>query len=217
MTLARVAERAIEMGGRYDGHELPDDIHTVTVNAAGNLMGQGLMGVAKDNYGGEGCIYSWVAGFAVVELDTETGVVEIKEYTGVADCGVVLHPRSLGAQIHGGSIQGMGMAMSQRWVFDPQYGVPFAKRLYTARPPGMLDVPLKLEWDAVGEPDPQTPVGAKGIGEPPVGAGAAAIASAVADAMGGRYLGRTPLTPDLILSELEGRASPFGPVETHVG
>lgn len=217
MTLARVARRAIELGGRYDGHELPDDIHTVTVNAAGNLMGQGLMGVAKDNYGGEGAIFSWVAGFAVVELDTETGVVKVKEYTGVADCGTVLHPRSLGAQIHGGSVQGMGMAMTQRWVFDPQYGVSFAKRLYTARPPGILDVPLEMDWDAVDRPDPQTPVGAKGIGEPPVGAGAAAIASAVADAMGGRYLGRTPLTPDIILAELEGREQPFGPLETHVG
>ena len=74
-------------------------------------MGQGLLGVARDNFGGEGSVYSWVVGFAVVELDHETGEVEILEYTGVADCGTVLHPRSLGAQILGGSIQGMGMAM----------------------------------------------------------------------------------------------------------
>jgi xanthine dehydrogenase molybdenum-binding subunit len=216
MGLGQVAERAIALGGRYDGHELPDDINRVTVVAAGNVAGQGLMGVARDNYGGEGSIYSWVAGFALVELDVETGVVDIKEYCGVTDCGTVLHPRSLGGQIFGGSIQGMGMAMSQRWVFDPQWGVPFAKRLYTARPPGMLDVPLDLKWDAVGIPDPQTPVGAKGIGEPPVGAGAAAITSAVADALGGQCLCRTPLTPDIILAEIEGRRT-FGPLEQHVG
>ena len=107
---------------------LPDDIHDQTRPAAEMLAGQGLMGIARDNYGGEGSIYSWVAGFALVELDTETGMVELKEYLGVTDCGTVLHPRSLGAQVLGGSIQGMGMAMTQRWVFDPKWGVPFAHR-----------------------------------------------------------------------------------------
>jgi xanthine dehydrogenase molybdenum-binding subunit len=216
MTLGRVAERAIQMGGRYDGHVLPEDIHEQTIPAAQMLAGQGLMGVARDNYGGEGNVYSWVAGFALVELDEETGVVALKEYVGITDCGTVIHPRSLGAQVLGGSIQGMGMAMTQRWVFDPKWGVPFANRLYTARPPGMLDVPPDLKWDAVGIADPTTPVGAKGIGEPPVGAGAAALTCAVADAMGGRCLCRTPLTPDIILAELEGRTG-VGRLEQHVG
>jgi CO/xanthine dehydrogenase Mo-binding subunit len=103
----------------------------------------------------------------------------------------MLHPRSLGTQILGGSIQGMGIARSQKWVYDPAWGVAFAKRLYTARPPGILDVPLDLEWGSVELPDPQTPVGAKGIGEPPVGAGSAAIVSAISDALGGICLCRT--------------------------
>ncbi|GMV05492.1 MAG: carbon-monoxide dehydrogenase large subunit [Gemmatimonadota bacterium] len=217
MTLGQVAERAVALGGKYDGHELPEDIHVMTQEAARSLAGQGLMGVAKDNFGREGGTYSWVVGFAVVEVDAETGVVDVKEYLGVADCGAILHPRSLGAQILGGSIQGMGVAMSQRWVYDPKWGAPFAKRLYTARPPGILDVPMDMKWAAVEIPDPQTPVGAKGIGEPPMGAGAAAIASAVADALGGKCLCRTPLTPDIILAELEGLRQPWGPLDVHVG
>ena len=217
MTFAQIAQAAIAAGGAFDGHDLPEDIHPETVPAAEGLAGTGLMGVAKDNYGGEGGIYSWVAGFALVELDIETGVVDLKEYVGVTDCGTVIHPRSLGAQVLGGSIQGMGMAMTQRWVFDPQYGVPFAKRFYTARPPGILDVPPDLKWGAVGIPDPQSPVGAKGIGEPPVGAGAAALTTAVADAMGGHCLCRTPLTPDIILAELEGRERAHGRLDQHVG
>jgi CO/xanthine dehydrogenase Mo-binding subunit len=218
MSFAEVARHAIELGGRYDGHELPEDIHEETVTAASKVAGQGLVGVAKDNYGGDGQgVYSWVAGFALVELDTETGMIDVLEYTGATDCGTVIHPRSLGAQVLGGSIQGMGMAMTQRWVFDPKWGVPFAKRLYTARPPGILDVPLDVRWAAVGIPDPTTPVGAKGIGEPPVGAGAAAIACAVADALGGRCLCRTPLTPDIILTELEGLRKPYSPTATHIG
>ena len=116
----------------------------------------------------------------------------------------------------GGSIQGMGMAMTQRWVFDPQWGVPFANRLYTARPPGFLDIPSELKWGAVDIPDPQDPVGAKGIGEPPVGAGAAALTSAVADAMGGQCVCRTSLTPDILLAELEGRPI-HGRLDQHVG
>jgi len=217
MSFAQVAERAIQMGGEYDGHELPGDIHRETVPAAEMLAGEGLMGVAKDNYGRTGSTYTFVAGFALVELDVETGVVDIKEFVGVADCGTVIHPRSLGAQLFGGCLQGMGMAMTQRWVIDPQYGVSFANRLYTARPPGMLDIPLDMKWDAVGIADPQTPVGAKGIGEPPVGAGAAALTTAIADAMGGRCLCRTPLTPDIILAELEGRDPAFGRLDQHVG
>jgi CO/xanthine dehydrogenase Mo-binding subunit len=205
------------MGGEYDGHELPGDIHAQTRPAAEMLAGEGLMGVAKDNYGRSGSTYSFVAGFAMVELDHETGVVAIKEFVAVTDCGTVIHPRSLAAQVFGGCIQGMGMAMTQRWVFDPQYGVSFANRLYTARPPGFLDIPEDMKWGAVGIADPQTPVGAKGIGEPPVGAGAAALTTAVADAMGGICLCRTPLTPDIILAELEGRAPAFGRLDQHVG
>jgi xanthine dehydrogenase molybdenum-binding subunit len=217
MTLGQIAERAIAMGGEYDGHVLPEDIHAQTVPAAQILVGQGLLGIARDNYGGEGSIYTWVAGFAMIELDEETGVVDIKEYVGMTDCGTILHPRSLGAQVLGGSIQGMGMAMTQRWVFDPKWGVAFANRFYTARPPGILDVPLDMKWGAVGIADPTTPVGAKGIGEPPVGAGAAALTCAVADALGGKCLCRTPLTPDIILAEIEGRDPAHGPLDQHVG
>jgi xanthine dehydrogenase molybdenum-binding subunit len=216
MTFGYAARRAIQLGGRYDGHELADDLNAMTVASAQALAGEGLIGAAKDTYSHEGGTWSFVVGFALVELDVETGHVDLKEYTAVADCGRVLHPRSLAAQLHGGGVQGMGIARSQKWVFDPKWGVSFAKRFYTARPPGILDVPLEMQWGAVGIPDPQTPVGAKGIGEPPVGAGSAAIASAISDALGGQCLCRTPLTTDVILAALEGREQPYGPLEIHV-
>jgi len=215
LTLAQVAERAIALGGRYSGQELPEDIHAMTRASAAALAGTGLVVAAKDNYSHEGGTWSFVIGFARVELDVETGHVELMEYLGATDCGTVLHPRSLAAQIAGGAIQGFGMARSQKWVYDPRWGSGFANRLYTARPPGILDVPLTMEWVAVNKPDPQTPVGAKGIGEPPVGAGEAAITSAIADAMGGQCLCRTPLTTDVILAALEGRRPPHPLLTTH--
>ena len=216
MTLARAATRAIELGGRYSGEELNEDLNAMTAAAATALAGQGLVAAARDTFGGEGRQQSWVVGFAEVELDIETGKVDVIHFTAVTDCGVVVHPRGLGGQVFGGSFQGMGMAMSQKWVFDPVWGVSFAKRLYTARPPGMLDVPIDVQWAAVELPDSQTPVGAKGIGEPCVGAGSAALTSAISDALEGKCLCRTPLTPDVLLAEIEGREPAYGPLDLHV-
>ena len=216
MTLGRAATRAIELGGRYSGEEFNDDLNNMTKASVTALAGQGLVAAARDNFGGSGRLQSWVVGFAEVELDVETGKVDVIHYTATTDCGTVVHPRGLGGQIFGGSFQGMGIAMSQKWVFDPVWGVSFAKRLYTARPPGILDVPIDVQWAAVELPDPQTPIGAKGIGEPCVGAGSAALTSAIADAMEGTCLCRTPLTPDVLLAEIEGLEPAYGPLDLHV-
>ena len=216
MSFAEAARRAVALGGKFSGEEYPDDLNDATKAAVQGLAGQGLVAAAKDNYPRDGAIYSWVISFCQVELDKETGEVEIVDLASSADCGTVLHSRSLTAQTNGGVIQGIGMAKSQRWVFDPRWGVPLTKRFYTARPPGILDVPRSPRFAAVDLPDPQTPVGSKGIGEPPVGAGEAAYACAVADAMGGRYLRRTPVTSDMILAEMEGRSGPYELLDTHV-
>ncbi|MDE2980316.1 MAG: xanthine dehydrogenase family protein molybdopterin-binding subunit [Gemmatimonadota bacterium] len=216
LSFAQAARRAIARGGKFSGGEIPEDLNDVTKGAVAGLAGEGLIAAAKDNYGQPGAVFTWVATFAQVELDIETGEVEIVDLASATDCGTVIHPRSLAAQTNGGVFQGIGMAKSQRWVFDPKWGIPFTKRFYTARPPGILDVPLRPRFAAVNEPDPHTPVGAKGIGEPPVGAGEAAYVCAVADAMGGMCLCRTPLTSDMILAELEGRPRPYGLLDTHV-
>lgn len=216
MDFAQAARRAAALGGKFSGEEYPDDLNDATKAAVQGLAGQGLIAAAKDNYPRDGAVFSWVVTFCQVELDEETGEVEIVDLASSAECGTVLHARSLAAQTNGGVIQGIGMAKSQRWVFDPKWGIPFTKRFYTARPPGILDVPRSPRFAAVDLPDPQTPVGSKGIGEPPVGAGEAAYACAVADAMGGLCLCRTPLTSDMILAELEGRPRPYGLLDTHV-
>jgi CO/xanthine dehydrogenase Mo-binding subunit len=216
MTLAQAANRAIEIGGRYDGHEIPDDIHEMTASAAAALAGQGLVGVAKDNFGGEGQLWSFVLGFAKVELDVETGQVEIVNYDAVCDCGTVIHPRGLAAQLHGGGVQGMGLARSQRWVYDRAWGIAFTGKLYTAKPPTILDIPLVMRAEAVNLPDPTTPVGARGIGEAAFGGGVAAVACALQDAVGHEAFVRTPLMTDLLLNLVEGRPPAYGPLTAHV-
>ena len=218
MTFAKAAQRAVELGGRFDGHELPDDLNGMTVRSATALAGQGLMGVARDNFGTGGRVLSTVIGFAEVEVDVETGQIRLVDYLGSADCGTVLHPRNLAAQIHGGSIQGFGVALGQKWVYDRRYGVGVAKRFYANRPPSILDVPHEHEmgWTAANIPDPFSPIGAKGIGEPPQGAGSAAVVCAIVDALGARYFNRTPIMTDMILTELQSRPQTHSPLTPHV-
>ena len=203
MTLAQVAQKAIDLGGTYDGHELPKDINAYTKRSATALAGQGLMGVARDTYPHDGQTFSFVAGFAEVEVDVETGKYHITDYMAVADVGTVIHPAALGGQVLGRSTLGIAHAISQKWVYDQHYGVPLAKRFHYNKPPTILDVPTNMKWAAVELPDPETPVGARGIGEPPVAAGACAVLNALSAAVGDEVFRRAPVYLDTILTSLE--------------
>ena len=66
---------------------------------------------------------------------------------------------------------GIGHAIGQKWVYDQHYGVPLAKRFHHNKPPTILDAPANIAVGGARHSDPETPVGARGIGEPPVGAG----------------------------------------------
>ena len=135
----------------------------------------------------------------------ESGEIKLVDYAAATDCGTVLHPRLLAGQLHAGGIQGIGIALNQKWVYDRRWGLSVAKRFYSNRPPSLLDVPheREMKWAAAQIPDPFNPVGCKGIGEPPVGAGSAAVLNAIADALGGVYFYRSPITRDMVLTELE--------------
>ena len=203
MTLAQAAKKAIELGGIYDGHELPKGINKMTAASVGSFAGQGLVAVARDTMARDGQTHSFVASFAEVEVDVETGKYFITDFLAVADVGTVIHPRALGGQVLGRSMLGIGHALSQKWVYDQHYGLPLAKRFHHNRPPTILDAPVKMEWAAVGIPDPETPIGARGIGEPPVGAGCMSILNALSDALGDEIFRRAPVLADTILASLE--------------
>jgi xanthine dehydrogenase molybdenum-binding subunit len=216
MTFAQAATKAIELGGRFDGHELPKDINAFTRTSATALAGRGLMGVAKDNYGRNGTSKSYVAGFAEVEVDVETGVYHVLDFLAVADVGTVLHPKNLGGQILGGIMLGIGHARGQKWVYDQHYGVPLAKRFYQNKPPTILDAPVKMQWAALDIADPETPVGSRGVGESPVGAGFSAVVNAISDAVGDEVFRRAPVTLDMILMALENGRPMHDPLTANV-
>ena len=205
MTFARAAERALELGGKYDGHELPEDINAMTTTSATALAGIGLMGVAKDNYETGGRNMSYAIGFAEVEVDLETGAIALKDYKVASDAGTIVHPDTFAGQLHGGGVQGFGVALGQKWIYDRQWGLNGSKRFYSNRPPTMLDVPHdeEMQWVAADIADPFNPLGARGIGEPSQGAGCGAVICAIADALGDGYFNRTPVMRDMILTKLE--------------
>ena len=216
MTLAQAAQKAIDLGGAYDGHDLPKDINAVTRASATALAGQGLMGVARDNHPREGSSKSFVAAFAEVEVDVETGSYRVLDLLAVADVGTVIHPRNLGGQTLGGIMLGLGHALSQKWVYDQHYGVPLARRFYQTRPPSILDAPMNMGSVALDIPDPQTPVGARGVGEAPVGAGFGAVVNAIAAAVGDEVFRRSPVTADMILTALEEKRVTHEPLTANV-
>jgi xanthine dehydrogenase molybdenum-binding subunit len=212
MTYAAAAQRAIEMGGEYSGERIPDDVHEITRAAASALAGSGLIGVAKDNIAREGVVPGIAVAFAEVELDLETGKLDIIDYLGISDCGTVLHPKGLANQIKGGAVQGIGMATTERHIYDPQNGLPGNVGLLQCKPPSYLDVPSVMRWAAVELADPQNPVGAKGMGEPVLGCAAAALLCAISDALGGHYFMRTPVVADMIVNAVAQRPQSHEPL-----
>jgi xanthine dehydrogenase molybdenum-binding subunit len=216
LTYAQAASRAIALGGTYDGHELPADIHPMTKRSAAALAGLGVMGVAKDTYPHDGDTYSFVVGFAEVEIDVETGKTRLVDYLAVGDVGTVINPRSLHGQLLGGINLGIGHAMTQKWVYDQHYGVPLAKRFHHTKPLTILDIPAEMHTMALGLADPETPVGARGVGEPPVGAGYGSVMNAIADALGEEVFRRAPVTADIVLTWLEHGKRLHDPLTAHL-
>jgi CO/xanthine dehydrogenase Mo-binding subunit len=216
ISFADAAKKAIELGGKFDGHELDPALKGLTKMAANMIKGTGLVAAAKDKLPKTGTVPALAAAFIEIELDPETGKVEILDYLGVADVGQVLHPQGLDAQIRGAAIMGFGLAATERYIYDPAYGRPNATGLYQSKPPTYLDVPVKLASLAVeGAHDPQNPVGAKGVGEPIQGSASSAYLSAVSDALGGHLFNRVPVVADMILNVVSKKPQSHKPLQTN--
>jgi xanthine dehydrogenase YagR molybdenum-binding subunit len=139
--------------------------------------------------------------FAEVEVDTETGFVSVKKMMGVHDCGLIINQLTLESQINGGIIMGMGYALYEERVMDDLSGVVLNPNFETYKLPGIGDVP-EIEIVLINMPER----GVIGIGEPATVPTAAAIANAVANAIGVR-VSSLPITPAKVLAAL-GKVPP---------
>jgi xanthine dehydrogenase molybdenum-binding subunit len=215
LSYAQAAQLAVKLGGRYDGHELPEDINPMTKASASALAGTGLIGVAKDKLPNDGAVAAFAAAFVEIELDVETGRYDILEYVAVADCGTVIHPAGLETQIKSGAVQGFGVAGLERIVYDPQNGLPASVGFYQAKPPSYLDVARSMRVAGVDKPDPTGALGTKGIGEPLLGCAASAVLCAISDALGGHVFNRTPVVADMIINQASGRPQSHRPLQVN--
>jgi xanthine dehydrogenase molybdenum-binding subunit len=203
MTYAEAAQAAVEIGGEYDGHEYPDNLHEITKRSVAGLAGTGIIGAAKDTLRHEGTAPGMTVAMMEIELDTDTGKFDIKDYCAVADCGTIVHPLGFSQGMNGGAVWGFAMAAYERHSYDSQNGLPANVGLYQGKIPSILDGPLHLKSDAFEMPDPQSPlVGSRGVGEPSQGCAAAALTSAISDALGGHLFNRTPVTADMIVNHV---------------
>jgi carbon-monoxide dehydrogenase large subunit len=126
--------------------------------------------------------YSNGAHAAVVEVEPETGVVRVLRYVAVDDCGTMINPMIVEGQVHGGIAHGVGNALLEAVAYDDT-GQPVTGTLMDYALPRAGDVP-SLEVHHVVTPSPLNPLGVKGAGEGGTLPAPAAIANAVADALG---------------------------------
>ena len=144
---------------------------------------------------------------AVVEVDAETGAVDLRRMVAVDDCGFVLNPMIAAGQVHGGLLAGIAESLFEELRYDADgnpINATFAEYLF----PSAADVP-RFEVGHTVTPTPNNPLGAKGLGEAGTTGSLAAIYNAVIDAVA--HLGidhvDLPLTPQRVWEAVNGRAS----------
>jgi carbon-monoxide dehydrogenase large subunit len=151
--------------------------------------------------------WSYAVHAAIVEVDIETGRVNLEGYAIAHDCGVVVNPMLVEGQIVGGAVQGIGGALYERLAYDSS-GQPLATTLMDYMLPTAAETPcIRLMHQHT--PSPLNPYGVKGVGEGGPIAPPAAIANALADALRpfAAAFDETPIAPHQVMAALRAAAA----------
>lgn len=144
--------------------------------------------------------YGYCAQVAEVEVDLDTGHVHVVRMISANDVGRAVNPQQIEGQIEGGVAQGIGWALMEKFV--QREGRAVTQHLSTYLIPGVLDAPTIVEPIILEFPDPQGPLGVRGMAEMPFIPVAPAIAAAIHDATG-CWLDELPFTPDRVWKALK--------------
>ena len=161
--------------------------------------------VAMDPETGQGkpfSTYVYATQVAEVDVDDETGEIEVLRIVAAHDCGTAINPMLVEGQIEGGISMGIGFALQEEMLFDKD-GRHINPNLTNYIMPTSLDMP-EIEVDIVPSFDPTGPFGAKGVGEPTAVPTAAAILNAVHDAVGVRITS-LPATAEKVLAAIKAK------------
>ncbi|HEY4254699.1 MAG TPA: xanthine dehydrogenase family protein molybdopterin-binding subunit [Roseomonas sp.] len=173
LTLAEIAAKASETGGPIGA------------------------GVQLNTTGAEGGFATHVCD---VEVDLDLGIVRVLRYTSFQDVGRAIHPAYVEGQMQGGVAQGIGWALSEEYIYDRKGKLDNASFL-DYRMPVCSDLPM-LDAVMIEVPNPKHPQGVRGVGEVPLVPPLAAVANAVANALGRRFYA-LPMSPPRILDVLD--------------
>ncbi|PZC46212.1 MAG: CO or xanthine dehydrogenase, Mo-binding subunit [Chloroflexi bacterium] len=161
------------------------DLSSMLDDTGGPITGRG-------NITSTGCAGSFSANIVDLEVDMETGKVNILKYTAFQDVGKAIHPGYVEGQIQGGTVQGIGWALHEEYVFD-EHGKMTNSSLLDYRMPTSWDVPM-IDAQIVESHNPGHPYGARGVGEASIVPPLPAISNAINDAIGCR-IPQLPMSP----------------------
>jgi xanthine dehydrogenase YagR molybdenum-binding subunit len=169
------------------------------------IIGRG----ARSTNSSEMAVHTFGAQFAEVEVDIITGEVKVQRLVAVHDIGRVMNPIGATGQVEGGVIQGIGYTLTEKRVIDSTSGIVLNPNLEDYVLPSALDV-TDIDCDFIDDPDIiANNLGVKGVGEPPIIPTAPAIANAITQAIGIRFLS-LPITRDKIIEALQKKGTTFG-------
>ncbi len=137
-----------------------------------------------------------------VEVDPETGKVDILRFTAFLDAGQAVHPSFVEGQMQGATVQGIGWALNEEYFYTPE-GTMANSSFLDYRMPTTLDLPM-IDTVIIEVPNPRHPFGLRGVGEGPIIPPLAAVANAVYHATGAR-IRKLPITPGAVLEALAER------------
>jgi CO/xanthine dehydrogenase Mo-binding subunit len=147
---------------------------------------------------------AFAAQLAEIEVDPDTGLVTVHDFAAIQDVGFAINPLGIEGQVQGGAVQSLGMALTEALQYDQQ-GRLLNPSLLDYRKLTAADLP-NIDTLLVQVPSPAGPMGARGVGEPPIVPAPAAVANAIEDATGVRIT-ELPLTPERVALALLAQES----------
>ncbi|MDE2696745.1 MAG: xanthine dehydrogenase family protein molybdopterin-binding subunit [Chloroflexota bacterium] len=178
----------------------PDDREMSLTELAGQLQATGGLIQARADVSPETAGPAFATHVVDVEVDPETGKVDILRYTAAQDVGTAIHRDYVEGQIQGGAAQGAGMALTEEYLFNDD-GNMVNSTLLDYRMPTALDLPM-IDALIIEVPNPGHPYGVRGVGEVGIIPPLAAVTNAIRDAIGVRPT-EIPASPQRILEMLE--------------